>query len=32
MDVVKKIEKTRTDGDDRPRVPAKMVRVTVAES
>ena len=32
MDVVKKIEKTPTDGDDRPRTPVKMVRVTVKES
>jgi cyclophilin family peptidyl-prolyl cis-trans isomerase len=29
MDVVKKIEKTPTDGDDRPRTPVKMIRVTV---
>src|SRR5438309_8351956 len=29
MDVVKKIEKTPTDGDDRPRAPVKMIKVTV---
>jgi len=29
MDVVRKIEKTPTDGDDRPRTPVKMIRVTV---
>jgi cyclophilin family peptidyl-prolyl cis-trans isomerase len=32
MDVVTKIEKTPTDGDDRPRTPVKMIRVTVQES
>jgi cyclophilin family peptidyl-prolyl cis-trans isomerase len=32
MDVVKKIETTRTDGDDRPLTPVKMVRVTVNEA
>ncbi len=32
MDVVKKIEKTQTDGDDRPRTPVKMIKVTVKES
>jgi cyclophilin family peptidyl-prolyl cis-trans isomerase len=31
MDVVKKIEKTPTDGEDRPRTPVKMIRVTVKE-
>jgi cyclophilin family peptidyl-prolyl cis-trans isomerase len=31
MDVVKKIEKTPTDGGDRPRTPVKMIKVTVAE-
>ena len=30
MDVVKKIETTPTDGDDRPRTPVKMIKVTVA--
>lgn len=29
MDVVRKIESTRTDGDNRPVTPVKMVRVTV---
>jgi cyclophilin family peptidyl-prolyl cis-trans isomerase len=29
MDVVKQIEKTPTDGGDRPRTPVKMIRVTV---
>jgi cyclophilin family peptidyl-prolyl cis-trans isomerase len=29
MDVVHKIEKTPTDGEDRPRTPVKMIRVTV---
>jgi cyclophilin family peptidyl-prolyl cis-trans isomerase len=29
MDVVKKIEKTPTDGDDRPRPPVKMNKITV---
>jgi cyclophilin family peptidyl-prolyl cis-trans isomerase len=32
MDVVKKIEKTPTDPDDRPRTPVKMIRVTVHET
>ena len=32
MEVVKKIEKTATGGDDRPKTPVKMVRVTVQES
>jgi cyclophilin family peptidyl-prolyl cis-trans isomerase len=31
MDVVKKIEKTPTDGDDRPRTAVKMIKVTVHE-
>ncbi len=30
MDVVQKIEKTPTDGDDRPRTPVKMIKITVA--
>ncbi len=29
MDVVKKIEKTKTDGDDRPLTPVKMNKVTI---
>ena len=29
MDVLKKIEKTPTDGDDRPRTPVKMNKITV---
>lgn len=29
QDVVKKIETTPTDGDDRPRTPVKMIKVTV---
>jgi cyclophilin family peptidyl-prolyl cis-trans isomerase len=29
MDVVNQIEKTPTDGDDRPRTPVKVIRVTV---
>jgi len=32
MDVVTKIEKTPTDGGDRPRTPVKMIRVTVKEA
>lgn len=32
MDVVHKIEKTRTDSNDRPVTPVKMIRVTVQES
>jgi cyclophilin family peptidyl-prolyl cis-trans isomerase len=32
MDVVKKIESTPTDDDDRPRTPVKMIKVTVAEA
>ncbi len=32
MDVVTKIEKTPTDGDDRPRTPVQMIRVTVQEA
>ena len=31
MDVVKQIERTPTDGEDRPRTPVKMIRVTVQE-
>ena len=31
MDVVKAIEKTPTDGGDRPRTPVKMIKVTVKE-
>jgi cyclophilin family peptidyl-prolyl cis-trans isomerase len=31
MDVVKKIETTPTDGNDRPRTPVKMINVTVTE-
>ena len=31
MDVVTKIENTPTDGDDRPRTPVKMIKVTVNE-
>ncbi len=31
MDVLKKIEKTRTDGGDRPITPVKMNKVTVTE-
>jgi cyclophilin family peptidyl-prolyl cis-trans isomerase len=30
LDVIKKIEKTPTDGGDRPRKPVKMIKVTVA--
>src|SRR2546430_5768802 len=29
MDVIKKIESTPTDGNDRPRTPVKMIKVTV---
>ncbi len=29
MDVVKKIESTPTDGDDRPRTPVKMIKITI---
>ena len=29
QDVVKKIEGTPTDGDDRPRTPVKVIKVTV---
>ena len=32
LDVLKKIETVPTDGDDRPRTPVKMVRVTVIEA
>jgi len=31
MDVLKKIEKTRVDGDDRPITPVQMKRITVQE-
>jgi cyclophilin family peptidyl-prolyl cis-trans isomerase len=31
LDVVKKIEKTPTDGRDRPTTPVKMIKITVAE-
>ena len=31
MDVVGKIESTPTDGDDRPRTPVKMIKITVHE-
>jgi cyclophilin family peptidyl-prolyl cis-trans isomerase len=31
QDVIKKIEATPTDGNDRPRTPVKMIKVTVAE-
>jgi cyclophilin family peptidyl-prolyl cis-trans isomerase len=31
MDVVKKLEKTPTDGNDRPKTPAQMIKVTVQE-
>ena len=31
MEVVKKIEKTATDANDRPRTPVKMIKVTVTE-
>jgi cyclophilin family peptidyl-prolyl cis-trans isomerase len=31
MDVIKKIETTPCDGNDRPRTPVKMIKVTVAE-
>ena len=32
MDIVHKIEKTKTDPDDRPMTPVKMIKVTVAGS
>jgi cyclophilin family peptidyl-prolyl cis-trans isomerase len=32
MDVVHAIEKTPTDGNDRPRTPVQMIRVTVSEN
>ena len=32
MDVVHKIEKTPTDGDDRPTTPVKMIKVLIQES
>jgi len=31
MDVLKKIEQTPTDGDDRPRTPVRMNKITVSE-
>jgi cyclophilin family peptidyl-prolyl cis-trans isomerase len=31
MDVVSKIEATPTDGNDRPRTPVKMIKITIAE-
>ena len=31
MEVVTKIEKTRTDANDRPVTPVKMIKVTVTE-
>jgi len=31
MDVLKKIEQTPTDGDDRPRTPVRMNKITVTE-
>jgi hypothetical protein len=31
MDVVHKIEKTKTDGNDRPLTPVRMNKVTVSE-
>ena len=32
MDIVKKIETTPTDADDRPRTPVKMIKITVQEA
>jgi cyclophilin family peptidyl-prolyl cis-trans isomerase len=32
MDVLQKIERTPTDGDDRPRTPVKMIKITVQEA
>jgi len=32
MDVVKKIESTPTDGDDRPRTPVQMIKVTIQQA
>jgi len=32
MDVVGKIESTSTDGDDRPKTPVKMIKITVHEA
>lgn len=32
MDVVQKIERTPTDGDDRPLTPVKMIKITVSEA
>jgi cyclophilin family peptidyl-prolyl cis-trans isomerase len=31
MDVVRAIESVETDGNDRPRTPVQMIRITVAE-
>jgi cyclophilin family peptidyl-prolyl cis-trans isomerase len=31
LDVVKKIEEAPTDGDDRPKTPVKMIKITVKE-
>jgi hypothetical protein len=31
MDIVHKVEKIPTDGNDQPKTPVKMVRVTVHE-
>jgi len=31
LDVLKKIEKTKTDGGDRPLTPVKMIKITVTE-
>ena len=30
MDVIMAINNTKTDGDDRPKVPVQMIRVTIA--
>ncbi len=32
MDVISKIESTATDGDDRPKTPVKMIKITVHEA
>jgi cyclophilin family peptidyl-prolyl cis-trans isomerase len=32
MDVISQIEKTPVDGDDRPRTPVKMIKITVHEA
>ena len=31
LDIVKKIETTQTDGNDRPKTPVKMIKVTIKE-